>query len=154
MKSAADRLASLLDRPKPKRTRTVRSKQTALEVAERGAQSRASAGDWEGASGKDLVGLYAFCHRSVYGAPAGELANVGQFRAASKAAAKMIRESFDGDVGAAVDFVRWTWLREREREEWAAENRRNRGRLGWRLAFSERIVTDYRVAMSRLRRRG
>ena len=128
-------------------------KVSALTKAVAEAKRLAASGDWSEAAGKDLVGLYAFCHEAVYGVAPNELLDAGQFRAASRLAAKLTRSAFGGSFDECAAFVRWTWLRERGREKWAAEQDRKRGRLGWRLAFSIHFVTDYRVEMTRDERR-
>jgi hypothetical protein len=124
-----------------------------LEVATREAEGRAASGDWEGVRGSVLVGLYAMCHRLVYGVPPDELLDKGAFAAASRHAARCLHASFDDDESAIVDFVRWVWEREEGLEKWAAERGISRRRVGVMFQFSASLVTEYRVD-ARRRRRG
>lgn len=110
------------------------------------AEARAKTGDWEGADGRVMLGLYAWCHRSVYGVAPVELESTAEFRVASRAALRVLHDRFDDDPAACAIFIRWSWKREKERAEWARANKRDRNRMGWRLQFSDRQVTDFRVA--------
>lgn len=100
------------------------------------------------------MGLYALCHEMVYGVLPSELEEVRLFRLASREAARLLRSSFGGDVDSAVEYLKWVWGREKGRVQWAASQSppKERGRLGWRLSFSEAFVTDYRVAQASKRR--
>lgn len=117
-----------------------------IEAAMRDAEARARTGDWDGADARTILGLYAWCHRSVYGVVPAELEAVGEFRIASRAALRVLHERFDDDAARCAIFVRWSWKREKERAEWAKRERKDRNRMGWRLQFSDRQVTDFRVA--------
>lgn len=117
------------------------------------AKRRAESGDWDGAKGSTLAGLYAFCHELIYGVVPDELQQRGIFHAAAKAAAHLVHTSFDDDFAAAAAFVRWSWEREKRLRDWAKSKNADRRRLSWRLQFSASLVTDWRVAMSTARRR-
>lgn len=138
------------DKPEPSangpKPRTRRRHLTHLEIAVDDAKRRASSGDWDGAKGATLVGLYAMCHRMVYGVLPGELEQIGVFRAASKQALRCVHELFNDDACAVAAFVRWSWEREKRRDAWAREKMIERSRLGWRAQFSRGLETDYRVA--------
>lgn len=97
-----------------------------------------------------LVALWARCHAQVYGAAPAELTRDAWLPAKS-AAEKLVREEFDGDVAAAVEFLRWTWTREKQREDRARRVGEDRvSRIGWRLMFAQRyLLTDYRVDLAR-----
>lgn len=117
----------------------------------REAEKMREANDWAKARPAHLVALYAWCHEQVYEVEPAELVGLNWMAAAS-ACAKMVREEFDG-VEDAVDFLRWTWKRERGREKWRRENGREGGRITWRAQFQQRfILTDYRI--DRARRHG
>lgn len=134
--------------PKPPRAARGERPPTKFQAALQSARRRAQSGEWATADGEALVGLYAVCHELVYGALPEELEEVALFRQASRTAAKLLRESFGGEVDGAVEFLKWVWEREQGRVRWAASQQPpvQRGRLGWRLSFSAAFVTDYRVA--------
>lgn len=107
--------------------------------------------DWRSFQPLHLVLLWAKCHESVYGvAPDAEMTAV-MWRMAAMHAAKLTVQEFGGDVLEAIEFVRWTWLRERYREAMAKRSGQPRvSRIGWRLQFAQRyLVTDYRVDKAR-----
>lgn len=112
------------------------------------AEACARSGDWSRADGRTMLGLYAFCHRSVYGVPPLELESVGEFRIASRAALRVLHDRFDDDASSCAIFIRWSWKREKERAAWATRERKDRNRMGWRLQFSDRQVADFRIALS------
>lgn len=110
------------------------------------AEARAKSGDWEGADSRTLLGLYAWCHRSVYGVEPIELRSIGEFRIAARAALRVLHSHFADDVAQCAIFIRWSWKREKERAAWAAREKKDRNRMGWRLQFSDRQVTDFLAA--------
>lgn len=117
-----------------------------ISAAMLSAEARSKSGDWEGADARTMVGLYAWCHRSVYNVAPVELESVGEFRIASRAALRVLHERFSDDAAQCAIFIRWSWKREKERAAWAARERKDRNRMGWRLQFSDRQITDFRVA--------
>lgn len=119
---------------------------TALHTAMLSAEMRAKSGEWDDAEQRTLVGLYAVCHRNVYGVIPVELENPAEFSMASRAAATILHTRFDDDVPATAIFIRWLWKREKERVEWARTQKRDRNRMGWRMQFSDRAVGDFLVA--------
>lgn len=69
---------------------------------------------------------------------------------AESAARRMLAEEFNGDVAVMVDYVRWVWSDEREREQWRRTNSRGGGVLSWFDVFAaRRRLTEYRVYRSR-----
>lgn len=117
-----------------------------IERATRLAEKCGETGDWSNADARTLLGLYALCHRTIYGVAPVELENVAEFRVASRAALTILHGHFSDDVVAAALFVRWCWKREKERAEWAKTANRDRNRMGWRMQFSAKLVTDFLVA--------
>lgn len=105
---------------------------------------------WDVAEPRHLVALYAWCHEQVYGVAPAELVGYAWAGAVSAALA-LVRNEFRGDVPSAVDFLRWVWARERERESWRRRNRPDGGgsRIGWRLQFGRAMLTDYRIYLAR-----
>src|SRR3990172_8529604 len=92
-----------------------------------------------------LVGLYAICHRMIYGIIPQELCEKALFNIAAKLAAVALHKHFDDDPSAAAAFVKWSWEREKRRDTWAREKMIDRARLSWKLQFSATLVTDWRV---------
>ena len=123
-----------------------------LEVALDDARRRAESGDWGDASGKTFVGLYALCHERLYRVLPEELREASPYAGAARAAGAMLRDRFGGDAGEMAGFVRWVWLREKGRHEWARRESKDRNRLSWMLQFSARLLTDYRAAGGRIGR--
>jgi hypothetical protein len=119
-----------------------------IDAAMLSAEGRAKSGDWVGADARTMLGLYAWCHRSVYGIAPVELEGVGEFRIAARAALRVLHERFDDDPAQCAIFIRWSWKREKERAAWASREKKDRNRMGWRLQFSDKQVTDFRVAAS------
>lgn len=98
-----------------------------------------------------LVALYEWCHEQVYGVLPAELAQGETWKHATFAASKLVATEFRGDIKATVEFIRWTWRRERWREGKRREGTSESvGRIGWRLQFVQRhLVTDYRIDLAR-----
>lgn len=137
---------------KPGRPRTrARRHLTAFEIALDDAARRANSGDWDGASGATLVGLYAFCHRLLYTVLPEELAAVPKFNAAAKRAKAFVHDHFADDFGAAAAFIKWSWEREKRKNQWCRDNGVEARRLGWLLQFSPSLLTDWRVDAARKR---
>ena len=104
---------------------------------------------WASATPKHLVQLHAMLHAHVYGVVSGS-GQGREFTFASSSATKMLREEFANDPEAMVDFLRWSWQREQDREEWRRKNGRDGARLDWRRQFAQRsVLTDYRVEQAR-----
>lgn len=108
-------------------------------------------GDWSDALPRHLVVLHGMIHEHVYGVAPAESTGA-EFAAAAVAAARMLKVDFGGDAQAMFEFIRWSWQREQDREEWRRQNHKEGGRLDWRRQFCQRgILTDYRVDMARKR---
>lgn len=124
---------------------------TLVEVAIDDAKRRASSGEWEGAKGSTLVGLYAMCHRMVYGIIPSELEEPSTFRQAAKMAATTMHELFVDDPAEVAAFIRWSWEVEKRKNTWAQSKSIDRRRLGWRAQFSRALQTDYRIGQKQKR---
>lgn len=112
------------------------------------AQAHARKADWDGADESTMIGLFGWLHVEVYGVdPIPELRHSWHF--ARQAVVKIRREEFD-QLSDIVEFVRWTWKREREREKWRRENGRSGGRISWRTQFSYRdLLVEFRLDQNR-----
>jgi hypothetical protein len=102
--------------------------------------------NWKNFGPEDMVAMFLFLHEEVYGVSAVP-ETVGQnFLGARSAAAALAKRLGTEET---VDFIRWTWSREQEREEWCRKNGKERGRISWRLQFSNNLVVDYKVQLAR-----
>ncbi len=110
-------------------------------------------GSFHGAEPIHLVAIYLELHIRVYGVEAVDL-GPSERPGAIAAAASLVRTYFEGSGERAVEFVRWVWRREQDREKWRRENGRDGKRLSWRLQFSSALVADYRVALARKKSSG
>lgn len=104
---------------------------------------------WHRFTPRHLVAFWAKLHGRVYGVdPCAELAGKAGLAATGMARA-FVENQFGGDMAEAVEFLRWTWKRERSREDYRRANGGKGGRIGWRLQFSATLVTDYRIDLAR-----
>lgn len=147
-----DELAAFLNHAPRNAAPRTRTKTSDLEAAIKDADRRAATGDWETATGRSFVGLYALCHRIVYGVTPADLEEKGAFGLAAKIANTCLHTSFGDDRAAFVEFIKWTWEREKSRELWALQNGKQRSRIGVRLQFSGSLITDHRVDLERKRK--
>lgn len=116
------------------------------EATERAAEM-AKSSDWSKARAIDFVALYASMHERVYGAA--PVMTHADWLNASFMATAFQRTHCENDPQRVADFFWWVWRREKEREAWRRENGRDGSSISWRLQFSARLLTDYRVAMAR-----
>lgn len=148
---AKDKMRAFLGQPAPRQRdqpRRPRAKPlTPLEAAVKDATVRAASGEWEDAGAGTIVGLYALCHQRLYGVEPIELKT--DFGMARRRVMTLLRDEFDGDVDAFVQFVRWAWLRQERR---VARSGPSDYRMGWRVQFSSAVLTDWRVANRPARR--
>lgn len=140
------------EKPKGPRLRVKAKPLTPVEIALDEAARRAASGEWAGAKGSTLVGLYAMCHRMVYGIVPSELSEQATFHAASKMAAKAMHDLFGDDPAEVAAFVKWAWQVEKRKNEWAQSKSVDRKHLGWRAQFCRSLETDYRIAQKQGRR--
>lgn len=103
---------------------------------------------WASAQPKHLVALYSLLHEQVYGVAPVELKDV--WKGVVSAAKGMLEKEFNKDAKAFVEFIRWTWRRERNRETKRKSEGSEGSRIGWVLQFKNRaMLTDYRVDVAR-----
>lgn len=96
-------------------------------------------GEWSNLTPETLLGLYAYLHETVYGVLPEELAD--DWYPAFSTAKKFFeqnKERFE-----LQEFFRWVWSREKRRRARVPESD---FRISWRYQFSQKLVTDYRVA--------
>lgn len=96
-------------------------------------------GDWTNLTPEALIGLYAHLHEVVYGVLPEELAD--EWYPAFSMAKKFFESN--KDRFPLPEFFRWVWSREKRRR---AANPESDFRIGWRYQFSQKLVTDFRVA--------
>lgn len=96
-----------------------------------------------GFKAQHFVALYEKLHVHCYKVGPAEL-ETPEWWAALNAANRMLTKDFADDPAGMIDFVRWTWARERARVK-KADGEVGR-RLLWRWQFGPSMLTDYRVA--------
>jgi hypothetical protein len=132
---------------KPSKTTLVpkaQVKRAMEDLAERLAED-----DWTELKPTVFVALAAWMHSEVYGVDV-EAELRPQWKAALGAVGRMLREEFDGNAEAMLAFVKWTWAREMEREEWRRKNGAPGARLTWRRVYAQRgVLSDWRVELAR-----
>ncbi len=122
-----------------------RRKQYIEEVRDRMARK-----DWSGVTPGKLVALYWCCHEKVYGVVPVELDKASTWETAMKRAGLMVKQHFDNDMERAITFMRWTWTREAEREEWRRANTKQGRRITWQNQFiHDHLITDWRAEAMR-----
>ncbi len=132
---------------KKKGPRSVSPSQIKREISE--VRRRVEKDDWAGMRPGLLVAVYSWCHEETYGVPPGELRGT-VWGKARLAAGKMVKREFGGDVEAAVEFLRWVWGREHDRERRRRDQGQETSRITWHSQFIRRyFLTDYRIFQSR-----
>lgn len=106
-------------------------------------------GDWSDATPSTFLGLFAVLHKEVYGVETDSEIRA-EWRTARVVVGRFVREEFTR-ADEVVEFMRWAWVREQEREEWRRRNGRGGFRLTWRLLFGARQLADYRLDVARRR---
>lgn len=148
---AADKVAQFVDSARSPRTlsaqRPSRRSKGMVELASSMSEAvnRIESCEWDGSTGRTFVGLFLYCHRSVYQFVPAELESTPLFRSVCKRAELCYRKHFRDDPYQCVAFIKWAWLRERKRMEWARREGREARRLRATLLFSDGFVDDYRV---------
>lgn len=134
----------------PRRKRGLRSTGVAdIDRALEEVDEMKKRGDWGQARPRHLVALYYRLHAHVYQAEPAELRGK-VWTAACLMAARLLEREFKGETQRMVSFIGWAWGRERRAH--AGSDNPDRRRLGWKLAFSPALVTDYRVHLQQGRR--
>lgn len=132
--------------PKRSKKRGVGERMTRGAFEKQLAKTRAlmKAEAWDQFKPKDFVFLFAHLHEHVYGALPLEVAETPNL--AYLAAGRQLRNEFSGNVDRFLEFIRWTW----RREKLAHPKRTSDFRIGWRYQFSAAsLMTDYRVYLSK-----
>jgi hypothetical protein len=144
---AETRVAAWVGKPKEKKPKRPPTERQVTKWKSEG-QERFTSGEWAGAKPVHIVAFYCALHEHVYGVEPEEVRGSVYLFAAS-AAERMLRTDFNLNVEDFIEFIRWVWIREEEREKWRRENGREGGRIGWRLMFSPNFLTDYRISKAR-----
>jgi hypothetical protein len=151
--TAAQQLALGLDpqpgrsKPKPKK----RNPGTPFEIkrAIQDIERRVEEEDWEKMRPGMLVALFAWCHEKTYGVAPADLKGQS-WRNAQRCAGMMVKKDFGGDIDKALEFLRWTWQRERRIEQWRRDNNQHGKVIGWYDQFQRgELLTKYRVDVAR-----
>jgi hypothetical protein len=135
----------------PKKSRPSAAKRYAASVREAQiAIDEVAAGtlDFEQTTHRAVVGLFILLHTKVYGVEPDELRDGREMDGAQSSARRLVESDFRGRVDYALDFVRWTWAREKKQFATRASD----WRIGWRWQLTSRsAITDYRIAMAKTR---
>ncbi len=143
----ARRLQEWSERPSRTRVRAKTISNSAFEKAERETDRMMASGEWDDAMPRHFVCLYAMLHERVYGVSADDLTGTTRVYAAGLAS-KLLASHFGGDPCALAEFIRWSWQREKSREEWRRANGVEGRRMHWRWQFGLSMVTDYRRVLA------
>ena len=118
-------------------------------------EQRVISKDWTGMTAGKLIALYFVCHVKVYGIEPAELNRAATWETAMMAAGGMVRDHFEGDVQVAIKFIRWTWTRENEKEQWRRKNDKGGRRITWVNQFRhDYLVSDWRAEKMRKLKQG
>lgn len=149
-KGAVESVAAFIRRRGPRRANSGPQKARVDKVTRQMNEMRV-ANEWAEATPMHLVALYTWCHEQTYGLRPVEFERGGLlWSAATACATKMLREEFKGDIDEMVDYMRWSWRREKRKEEWRRESNRDGGRIEWRAQFMHLyLLTDYRIDKAR-----
>ncbi len=135
--------------PRKKKSRTVAAStfdRTRVET-----QEMIDTRDWGACAARHLVALYDLMHLKIYGI---DVTMSGSERyTATLMAGGFVKRAFGGDFEKSVDYFRWAWTREKEREKWRRENGRDGGTIGLGFMFSNKLLDQYRIALVRQRNR-
>ena len=142
---ATARMDAFVGKTPRKRSSGVLRKKHIEEVRE-----RMNRKDWDGMTAGKLVALYWLCHEQAYGVAPLELDRTTTWETAMKVAGSMVKRHFDDDMERAITFMRWVWTREKGREKWRRDNKRDGQRINWKNQFSQDyLITDWRAAAMR-----
>lgn len=126
----------------PKRRKGLRSAgRSEVDISLEEVDAMRESKDWSAARPRHFVALYFRLHQHVYKVDPVELRGK-VWTAACLMASRLLEREFSGDLERMVSFIAWAWSRERKAH---AKSNGDRRRLGWKLAFSPMLVTDYRV---------
>lgn len=149
--ASASALDAMLGPPKKERKPRGAPRSLSPSAAKRAAdeaQAMMASGEWSPAEPRHFVALYSALHLKVYGVPSEAMGKEGT--AAAGAAKRLLDREFNGDKALFVEYVRWSFQKEHRTEQWRRrENPGSTFRLGWRLLFSLRGVTEWRIALAR-----
>lgn len=148
---AAAQVATMCERKHPKRKRRPPIRVT-LQRAMQEAQRRTGEGDWSDLRPQTFVQLWAWCHQQVYGVLPS--ISAAEWEIACKRVGQFVKLELDGRAEVMLDYMRWLWAREKDAEEWRRRNKRDGGVLGWQRVCSTKLLTEYRISLSRRAARG
>lgn len=110
------------------------------------AANKAGSKDYSQLTHRAVVGLFILLHTQVYGVEPEDLLEGHAMDGAMSSARRVVDEEFAGRLDCALEFVRWTWLREKRQ----FPGRLSDWRINWRWQLASRsLMTDYRIAMSK-----
>lgn len=141
------RLDEFLPKTKRSKRKTIGPAEFAKVVAE--TKRMGEVGDFAGMKPKHLLALYYVMHGVVYKVSPDEV--LKQYQNALLTIGRFVKAEFDGDVARVVEFIRWTWKREKKREARRKDDP-DPFRIGWKYQFGYSLLTDYRRHLSKFGR--
>jgi hypothetical protein len=112
-------------------------------------QAMLSSDQWDEAQAGHFVALFIVLHEWCYSIRPAELVGT-EYLGAMSAARRMLNDEFGGRVDGLLDYIRWSWKDEGEREKWRRSNGQQGGLMQWRHLFVQRRkLTHYRIACAR-----
>lgn len=142
----------LTESVQPKR-RTRTQKRSKIELLIEDAKTRSLSGDWSDANGLTFVGLFALCHRVVYGVMPAELQEAKAINVTARMARKCMHAHFEDDSAEVALFIKWAWEVEKRKNTWAMGQGFDRAPLTCFGQFSARLITQYKVRANQHGRR-
>jgi hypothetical protein len=110
------------------------------------ASTQAGTRDYSNLSYRAVVGLFVILHTQVYGVEPEDLLDGHAMDGAMSSARRLVDHEFAGRLDCALEYVRWTWRREKRQ----FPGRLSDWRITWRWQLASRtLMTDYRIAMSK-----
>lgn len=145
MKSIVGKVSKKLERRKKTKTIAASSFDRAcIEVEE-----MIKTGKWAGCRARHLVALYDLMHYKCYKIEDASLGSKERYNATMLATTFTKREFGEGNFVKVVEYMRWLWSREMEREKWRRENYKEGGRLGYYHVFGNKNLTEYKLYLAR-----
>jgi hypothetical protein len=123
------------------RSKTIAASRFSKTIAE--TRAMLESGDWEGFAARHVLALYDLMHEKCY--LVAPVMTSGERHRATLAAGLFVKNVFGGVYDDAVEYFRWLWDREIDRQEWRKRNAKPTNPMAFYWTISTRIVTDYRV---------
>jgi hypothetical protein len=118
------------------------------------AKIRSRSGDWDGCTPEVFIGLYVYCYRYVYGSFPSQLKDRCKLYGIIKIVSKLFRTRFDNNHSEFVEYIKWTWLKEKSVLNWSIANGYSKKPMSPYKQFGDHTVDAYRINKSNGMKRG